>query len=209
MYHIGRMHPFEERIYYPLAKLRTKAFKPFNRLFTAIGLSADMISYLGPLLMVAFIFVLPDHPVTAFWLLFARMMADVMDGPLARYQKTDSDRGKFVDVLMDNLSFGLFVIAVIRAGLLHGTTGSTYLFVTELLVVLMIIRYNFKHKSEWHFYASAGSLPYIFVYASYLLFAITAFGGKNYLNGADQVFTLIMIGKLLVDYREIQKTKKS
>lgn len=202
------MSPLEQKIYYPLANMRTSVFKPFNRLFTTLGINADMISYLGVVFMIAFIFVLPHHKIAAFWLLFARMMADIMDGPLARYQKKDSDRGKFVDVLMDNLAFAMFIIGVVGAGLMHGTTGSAYLFVTVLLVILMIIRYNLRHKSGWFFYASAGSLPYNFVYLSYLLFAIYAFGGNNYLNGAAQIATAVMAAKALIDYWAIQKAKK-
>lgn len=199
------MNPLEEKIYYPLAKLRTVVFRPANRFFTALHVNADMLSYFGVLLMVMFVAVAPTHAVAGFWLIVGRMFADIMDGPLARYQKTDSDRGKFVDVLMDNLGFALFVFGVIRAGWLDGFIGSIFLFLTALVVVLMIIRYNLKHKSRWYFYASAGSLPYNFVYATYILYAFYAFGGNNYLNGAAVIFSIILGLKALVDYWSVQK----
>jgi phosphatidylglycerophosphate synthase len=202
------MSPLEEKIYYPLANLRTVVFRPASKLFTRLGISADMISHTGVLFMVIFVLVLPRHPVAAFWLLFARMMADIMDGPLARYQNTDSERGKFVDVLMDNLAFALFIFGTVRAGLLGGVSGSVYLFVAELVVVLRIIRYNFKYKSEWYFCARAGSLPYNCMYASYLLFAVYAFGGSNYLNGSAQIFSIILALRALTDYWSIQRTVK-
>ena len=56
-----------------------------------------------------------------------------------------------------------------------GLTGSIYLFATELVVVLMIIRYNFKHKnSDWLFYASiaggfAIAYPFAFLANRYLI----------------------------------------
>lgn len=202
------MDPREEKIYVTLASARTKLFKPINKLLTDLGVSADMLSYLGVLVMMGFIFALPNNLMLAFWLLFARMIIDIMDGPLARFQNTDSDRGKFVDVLMDNLAFALFIFGVVRSGLIHGLSGSVYLFTTELVVVLMIIRYNLKHKSDWFFYASAGSYPYNFIYAIYLVFAIYAFGGNNYLTGAAQIFSLLLILKAARDYWAIQQAKK-
>lgn len=202
------MNPREEKIYSTLATIRTTFFRPINMLFTALGVKADMLSYFGVLVMAGFIFALPDHLMLAFWLLFARMMIDIMDGPLARHQKSDSDRGKFVDVLMDNLSFALFIFGIVRAGLMAGLTGSIYLFVTELVVVLMIIIYNFRHKSEWFFYASAGSFPYNLIYASYFIFAVYAFGGANYLTGSAQVFSVLLGLKAAKDYWTIQKTKR-
>jgi phosphatidylglycerophosphate synthase len=200
------MLPSEEKIYYYLANVRTVAFRPLNKLLSSVGVTADMISYLGVLLMIGFVFALPNHAVAAFWLLFGRMMADIMDGPLARHQKTDSDRGKFVDVLMDNLAFWLFIVATVRAGLLSGLYGILFLFLCELSVVLLIIRYNIKHKSEWYFYASAGSFPYNFVYAAYAIFGLYAFGGHNYLNGAAQIFSICLAVKSLADYWAIQKS---
>ncbi len=201
------MDPREEKIYTSLAAVRTSIFRPLNKILTAIGVNADMLSYLGVVVMVGFIFALPDNLMLAFWLLFARMIIDIMDGPLARYQKTDSDRGKFVDVLMDNLAFALFIFGVIHAGFMEGLAGAIYLFLTELVVVLMIIIYNLKHKSDWFFYASAGSYPYNFIYAIYILFALYAFGGNNYLTGAVQIFSVLLALKAVKDFWTIQKTK--
>lgn len=203
------MDPREEKIYSTLVAIRTSFFKPANRLLTAIGVNADILSYLGVLVMVGYIFALPDNLMLAFWLLFVRMIIDIMDGPLARFQHTDSDRGKFVDVLMDNLAFALFIFGIVRSGLLDGLTGSIYLFATELVVLLMIIRYNFKHKSDWYFYASAGSYPYNFIYASYLLFTVYAFGGNNYLIGSAQIFSVLLGLKAAKDYWLIQKSIKA
>jgi phosphatidylglycerophosphate synthase len=202
------MNPGEEKIYYSMQKRRDDAFKPLSKLFTRFGLSADMISYLGVIFMVLFVFALPSHHVLAFLLLFLRMMADILDGPLARYQKTDSDRGKFVDVLMDNLAFALFIFGTVRFGLIHGLTGSLYLFITELLIVLMIIRYNFKDTGRWFFYASAGALPYSLIYGSYVLFSWWAFGGHNRLNGSAQLFTVVMLIQAAREYWVIQGTRK-
>ncbi|HCM51699.1 TPA: hypothetical protein DIS56_01005 [Candidatus Saccharibacteria bacterium] len=203
------MQPSELKIYNFWVNIRNLVFKPLNLLLTKLGVSADMVSYLGVLVMIIFMFIVESHPITAFWLLFARMLIDILDGPLARYQKTDSDRGKFVDVLMDNLGFALFIFGVIKAGVLDGSIGASYLFLTELMIVLMIIRYNFKYRSEWFFRASAGSFPYNLVYASYVLFAIYAFGGGNYLNGAAQIFSAALVLRIITDYWIIQKAKPS
>ncbi|MBI2588930.1 CDP-alcohol phosphatidyltransferase family protein [Candidatus Saccharibacteria bacterium] len=199
------MQPSEEKIYNQLAQLRTMAFRPLNKILTSLGMTADSLSYLAVFLMVLFVFVSQHNLRLGFWLIVARMLADVLDGPLARYQKTASDRGKFVDVLMDNLGFALFIIGVVKAGIINSLPAITYLFATELVVVLMIIRFNLKRRSNWLFYASAGSFPYNFVYGSYLLYGLYAFGGGNYLNGAAQIFSILLIAKAALDYWIIQK----
>lgn len=202
------MRPNEEKIYTAGTELRNSAFKPLNRFLTALGIGADTVSYFGLFLMIVFVLVLPEHPMTAFWLLFGRMLADIVDGPLARFQHTDSDRGKFVDVLMDNLAFALFIFGVLKAGLLNPLPALAFLFLTELVVVLMIIRYNLKHKSkDWHFYASAGSFPYILVYAAYFLFSVYAFGGHNWLDGSAKTFSFLLILRAIADYQFIEKAK--
>lgn len=204
------MNPLEQKIYYPLAKLRTVAFRPFSALFTAVGISADMLSYLGVLLMITFIFTVTNHPRAAFWLLFGRMVADIMDGPLARYQKTDSDRGKFVDVLADVSGFALFVVGLSYSGQLRGVWATLFIFLSLLVVVLMVISNNLEHKSkDWFFFSSAGSYPHILIYASYLVFGWYAFGHSNYLNGAAHLFCALLAGKAVAEFWAIQKTKKN
>lgn len=201
------MQPSEQKIYNLRVTLFAAPLRPLIKLLTSLGISADMVSYTGVLLMVVFIFVVKGHPVAGFWLLAARIFADILDGPMARDQKTDSDRGKFVDVLMDNLGFALYVFGIVYASLVSGITGSVYLFATELVILLMVIRFNFKHKSNWLFYASAGSYPYNFVYASYLLYVVYAFGGHNYLNSSAKIFSVLLVVKAIVDYWMIQKTR--
>lgn len=201
------MQPSEEKIYNQLAQLRTMVFQPLNKILTGLGITADLLSYLAVLLMVVFVLLSQHNLKLGFWVIVARMFVDILDGPLARYQKTASDRGKFVDVLMDNLGFALFIIGVVKAGVLGSLPAITYLFATELVVVLMIIRFNLKHSSNWLFYASAGSFPYNFMYASYLLYGVYAFGGDNYLNGAAQIFSILLALKAALDYLAIQKVK--
>ena len=199
------MSPIEEKIYKTFARFRTQIFSPLSRILTVLRVTADMLSYLGAIVMAAFILVLTHHPRWALALLAGRMLIDITDGPLARYQKTDSDRGKFVDVLMDNVSFWLFLVGIVRIGYLHAASALVYLFLTELCVLLVIFKYNLNHKSSWFFYASAGSYPYNFVYAMYALFAYLVLGGNNYLNGAALIFSVLLGFKILIDYRTVQK----
>jgi phosphatidylglycerophosphate synthase len=201
------MNPAEKQIYNLRVKILETPFRPLIKLLDLFGVNADIVSYSGLLIMVGFILALPHHLILAFWLLFARMLIDILDGPLARYQKTDSDRGKFVDVLMDNLAFAAFIFGVIRAGLMDGLAGGIYLFATELVIVLMIIIFNLTYKSDWFFFASAGSYPYNFIYTIYLLFTCYVFGSHNYLTGAAQIFSVLLGLKAIKDYWLIQKIK--
>lgn len=198
------MSPIEKRIYDLLANTRNAFLRPINIALTKIGVRADTISYLGVALMIGFILNVSTSPKTAFWFLVARVLADLMDGPLARYQKSASDRGKFVDVVMDNLGFVLFIIGVIKAGLIEGYLGAGFLFATELVVVLMIISFNLTHKSRWLFFASAGSFPYNFMYLGYIGFIYYAFGGTNHLQTIAQVSSVLLSLKAVEQFYKLQ-----
>lgn len=198
------MNKSEEKIYYKFASLRTKFFNPISKVLTFFHITPDILSYKGMLLMVAFIFVAGHSLVFGFWLIVSRMLLDILDGPLARYQKTGSDRGKFVDVLMDQLGFAMFVFGIIKLGLITGLVGAIYLYLIALVTILMIIKNSFSRQSNWLFFASAGAFPYLFIYASYALFGFYAYGGNNYLCGSSKIFTGLLVAKALMDYWSIR-----
>lgn len=194
------MNKSEEKIYYKFASLRTKFFNPISKVLTFFHITPDILSYKGVLLMVAFIFVAGHSLIWGFWLIVIRMIIDCLDGSLARYQKIDSDRGKFVDVLMDQLGFAMFIFGIIKLGLITGLVGALYLYFIVLVTVLMVIKNNFYRKSNWLFFASAGGFPYTLVYISYILYGFYAYGGSNYLNGSSKIFTGVLVIKAVMDY---------
>lgn len=198
------MNKSEEKIYYKFSGLRTDFFRPISKTLTFFHITPDILSYKGLLLMVAFIFVAGHSLVWGFWLIVSRMLLDILDGPLARYQKSGSDRGKFIDVLMDQLGFAMFIFGVIKLGLVSGLIGAIYLYFIVLVTILMIMKNSFKHKSDWLFFASAGAFPYTLMYFSYILYGWYAFGGNNYLNGSPKIFIVLLVTKAMTDYWAIR-----
>lgn len=198
------MNKSEEKIYFRFANLRTNFFQPISKFLTYLHITPDILSYKGMLLMVAFIFVASHSLIWGFWLIVIRMLLDCLDGPLARYQKTGSDQGKFVDVLMDQLGFAMFIFGIIKLGLVSGLVGAMYLYFVALVTILMIIKNSFKRQSDWLFFASAGAFPYVLIYLSYALFGLYAYGGSNYLDGSSKIFTALLVAKAIMDYRMVR-----
>lgn len=201
------MNKSEEKIYYRFSKLRTNMFQPLAKLLTKLHIGPDLLSYKGMLLMVLFIFVASHSLVLGFWLIVCRMLIDTIDGPLARYQNTGSDRGKFIDVLMDQLGFAMFIFGIIKLGLISGLVGAVYLYFVALVTILMIIRNSFNRHSDWLFFASAGAFPYLMIYVSYALFGFYAFGGNNYLAISSKIFIILLVIKAVLDYSAIRSHK--
>lgn len=68
---------------------------------------------------------------------------DLLDGPLARFQKICSDKGKFIDMFCDILVFSLFVLGLIYADLLIGLVGSILIFALIFSKIFRVI-YNIQ-----------------------------------------------------------------
>lgn len=197
----------EVKIYDWFAQLRTAAFKPLLKFLDLLRITPDLLSYFGIGLMIAFIFIIDTNPVGGFWLIIARTFIDSIDGSLARYQKIDNDRGKFVDVMADQLGFALYIFGIVKVGLSEGLPAMMFLYFTVILTVLMIIKKSLHKKSDWLLYGQAGALPYVLIYMSYIFFGIYAFGGHNYLSSSCKIFAAILIAKTVLDFWIIRNTE--
>lgn len=196
----------EIRIYKRFAQMRTSFLRPLLKILDLLKINPDILSWTGLFLMVVFVFVIKDHPIAGFWLIVMRMLLDGVDGPLARYQKTNSDRGKYTDVMVDQLSFALYIIGIVRLGLVDPLPGLLFLYFTVIVTLQLIIKKSLHRDSDWLIYAQAGGFPYILIDASYVLFGVYAFTFHNYLNSSSKIFAAALVMKAIFDYFVIRTT---
>jgi phosphatidylglycerophosphate synthase len=81
-------------------------------------------------------------------ILLVAILLDLFDGPLARFQNKNSDRGKFLDIFTDYILY-CFVLVLIRV--ISGHSGYVYynLFILPILFLLATIKKQEFANSDW------------------------------------------------------------
>lgn len=196
---------WDDRIYKTIAVRRSQFFKPVAIALSKLGISPNTVSYLGVLFMVGFVFELNRSLSSGAWLMVGMLLCDQIDGAIARYHHTDSDRGKFIDVLCDTTSFALFLVGLIRVGLIHATTGAVFMYVILLVRLLGVIRKNINRKSDWLFFAGAGPLTSTLTFVFFGLFFLKVFGVFDHLQATAEIFSAIAIAGCLSEYTYLSR----
>lgn len=198
------MKPWDEKIYEAVALKRSAFFRPIARALALAGIKPDAVSYAGLAAAALFVYEIGQNVTLAFWLMIVVLLADQLDGALARYQRTDGDRGKFVDVVIDNTTFALIVAGLAHAGFIGAATAGAYIYFASLSRALMVVRKNSNRHSSWLFYAGAGPLPSTFIYTTYLLFGLAVFTGWDYLQASSLTFAAVLALKSTADFLAIR-----
>src|SRR5258708_3607873 len=106
---------------------------PVSRFATRYRITPTMISIAGIVSMAIFGVTTYTHLYIASLVFLAlSILADLLDGSLARYQKKETDRGRMVDIITDNIVFDIFMIAL-------GLSQLISLSVAIIIIVLQII----------------------------------------------------------------------
>ena len=96
----GAESRFQERF----GALRGRVFLQLLKLFIQVGISPDHLSIIGILVM----FLLPlgfiDIPIWCIVAYGVHLLADGLDGSLARYQGTVTARGAYLDIVVDHFA---------------------------------------------------------------------------------------------------------
>ncbi|MGD2072619.1 MAG: CDP-alcohol phosphatidyltransferase family protein [Candidatus Thorarchaeota archaeon] len=204
------MNPLQlmQKRYLRAQKIKDALLSPIIRMLSYANISPDMVNYFGVLMAIIFLVFIKQNIALSLLFLFLAVSADLIDGALARFRKIASDRGKFIDMVCDNLIFTIFVIALIYANLATLLTGIVLVY---LMVVSKLFRctvHSFYLKSDWYFKPVAGFLPNLIVYSSYLLFLIFVITQKNYFDSAFILFSIILGIDAIIFYEKIISLKK-
>lgn len=112
---------------------RDKALAPMLRLATRYNITPNMVSIAGIVSMVLFGIITYLHIYYASLAFLAiSVIADLLDGSIARFQKISTDSGKKIDLVADNVTFTIFMITL-------GLTHLISLWVAIVIIILQII----------------------------------------------------------------------
>jgi phosphatidylglycerophosphate synthase len=155
--------------------------------------------------MISFVYFTKTNPLFALVLLVLAFLLDGLDGSLARLQNVATDKGKFIDILADNLNFTLFVMGLTYAELIPGLLAAALIYSMVISRALQIILKGLTMPSDWYFKPWAGAYVNTFVYLSYLLFFLFVVFKIDIFERTLWIFTGLLALKALIDFYLIIK----
>jgi len=182
--HFSTFSQAEDPHYSRFQHMRDGFLSPLCRFLTGIGIKADHLSYFNLVLAAVFVYFLTKNSSIAFVVGLAGLCIDGLDGCLARYQKTTSNRGALLDIAVDHIFFFIVVLALIYTKTIDGFWGATYSLNYLLMITLVIVMRN----ANLHVFPIVRSKLYL-----YLLWAIFIFTGMNYLDVFLVFFSIYMV----------------
>lgn len=189
-----------EQTYYQRIKAwRDKFFYPLALLFKKLGVSADVMSYFGVLILSGFILYINSNPKLAILFLLINLLVDGIDGAIARVNKKESSQGALVDTLCDLLSIFIVVFTLGFVGLLNPNIGIAYIFFFSLMIFFIISRQLLGIPVRFVVRSKA------FVYALYIWWALT---GQNYFDWAVLIFTVLIFLVSVASFIKIKNKLK-
>ncbi len=197
---------FEESLYLRVRHWRGALVYPFVVFFSALGVSANLMSYFGLALVLVSVYVMHSNLSLALTLFVIALFADNLDGEIARYRGTASDHGKFTDVVIDNVTFSVFMLGMAYAGFVSALLAGSVIYTMLLCKVLMVVKKNVHKESDWLIKPYAGFFPNFFVYVLYTTFIVFALGFGNFVPLVATLSAAALAVKSILDFRLIQRT---
>lgn len=158
-------------------KFRLFLYKPLLAALTKLKVKAihiTWIAFLSAILMFYFLMAGRHMMASIFFLVF--FIVDTIDGSLARYQKKESDRGKFADILVDNIAATLITIGLIIKGLLNPANGAVFIYIMIVTIFFSTVYNTAKHKSDWLIFPKGGASVHLPREVFFVVFALWGFG---------------------------------
>ncbi len=169
-------HDIGKEVYRSFRKPRDVFLMPIAKFLNFLRVKPYMITLLGAVFMLFFVYYLPTDVIAAFFMLFFAVTCDTLDGSLARLQKLHSDKGKFIDRTVDSLNFSIYIFGLSLANLMNPLIGIIVVYLMALALILSIIKNYFSVKTNWIFRAEGGTITFfssILAYLFFLLFFLT------------------------------------
>ena len=184
---------------------------PIMKMLSLMRIGPTMLSHLGVLLIVLFVFFIPRGLIAAAAFLALGTLVDLIDGPLSRYQKLNSNEGKLTDIICDNLRFTLFIVGIVYARLASGLVGVIYVYVVALAFSLRTVN-RVAELESWEQFRSTGGfliLPNLVIGLSYATFLVFVFSNRNYLGLVSSIFSVILLLDCVLSYiKLVRRVKK-
>lgn len=128
---------------------RATWLKPVCRLLTALHITPNRLTFLRFLAGPAFFVYFPVYPRKMTLLLLVAAALDFVDGALARFQRVESDRGKFWDVLVDHTNYAFAILTMLMTQAFNTAGLAYHLLIMPVAYLLSTIKHSEKTKSDW------------------------------------------------------------
>jgi phosphatidylglycerophosphate synthase len=176
---------------------RGRWLAPLLSALTALRVTPNQLTFLSLVAGLAFCpLLLWSPPAIACTLLLLHLILDGIDGPLARHQKTASNRGSFTDTFADQLVVTFSSVTMIHAGHLEIWPGALYVFFYTLVVIFAMIRNALTIPYSWLI------RPRMLIYA---WFAVELFIWPKTLDLVVWIVTALLAIKTLTGFIKIRR----
>lgn len=194
--HLNYFSEKEKKSIIRFKDIRTKIFLPVSKVLMKLGFNANLVSYIGFLLLIGFIYYVTSKQMVASIFLLFHILIDAFDGPLARLMKQDGDSGAFTDIICDHTGMIVVMITLIYANLVNPIIASIYIYIYTIMIIFVIVRNKMNIPAKIIIRTK---------YYVYILYGVLAFWHVNYLNIALIIFNILMIPSIVTGYLAIKR----
>jgi phosphatidylglycerophosphate synthase len=166
----------EKKIVQKTYTWRNRFMGPLLSTLTKWGMTANKITYFRALITVGMLYELfvrgSFNGAIIVYVIF--LLLDGLDGALARFQNASSDKGKFNDILIDQLTYALLTFGM--AFLAIGSTGLLFfhVIISGTVYLLAVLAKNINKPSDWLIHAEP-NLMYLKSFATIGLILLVIF----------------------------------
>jgi phosphatidylglycerophosphate synthase len=137
-------------------KLREKILRPFLKLLYKDHITANYITNLRLMLAILFFLIFNEYRTISLIIITFAILLDLLDGPIARYEHFSSDRGKFLDIVVDSISY-LMIISTFVYFNINFILIALHIVSINYAYLFAIIKKNELKKSDWIIHPTANS----------------------------------------------------
>lgn len=172
-------------------RLRGRLLSPLLRLLAALRVTPDHLTLVSLIFGLSFCGLWFWSPPLALAALFAHVLLDGLDGPLARHLEVASRRGSFTDTLSDQVVITATTITLMSDNVIDIAAGGVYLSVYAIVVAIAMIRNALEVPYSWLI------RPRFLVYGWIL---VEAFLWPGTISGLLWLVNAVLIWKLLTGF---------
>lgn len=194
-----------QRTYWKVSKIRDSMCKSLLICLTQLRIKPNAVTYFGTVLMLLFILSIKKNLLLSLLFLLLTLFLDLIDGSLARFQKEESDKGKFIDTFQDITTFAMFVFGLVYANLLNNLIALVLIFTFIFSKIFRII-YALQHsKLKYIFKATAGSgfFPTLLIALLYIHFSLYVIFGLRSFTLTSFIFSILLFIDMIIFYLRI------
>jgi len=198
---------FEKSIISKTYAWRNKALAPFLGFLARRKVTANHITYFRALIFVVGVmyplFVRGDIFLAFLVYLIGFWGLDSLDGALARYTNSASDRGRFIDIFVDILAYSILIL-----GLAYLGAASVFVFFYHVIVhgglyVISAIYKNEDKKSDWIIRAEPNLIYLKFIPTFFIgLYAIFDLNLLNIVYAAVNAWMTILLFYYFIKFEQ-------